>query len=96
MRRIAFLALLILLVAPACMSPRPVAFPDRPVIGRADVPGINTPPRPQPQQCREVARFRCDARCGGFKFDYVSMQCQGEGVKSYCQANGGCKAEAVR
>ncbi len=96
MRRIAFLALLIVLVAPACMSPRPVPFPERPAIGRANVPGINQPPRPQPPQCVEVARFRCDARCGGYKFDYVSVQCAGAGAKSYCQANGGCRAEAAK
>lgn len=94
MRRIAFLALLILLAAPSCVHPpRMVPFPDAPVIGRTNLPTRGQPPRPQPAQCVEVSRFRCDTRCGGFKYDYVSVQCAGERARSYCQANGGCKVE---
>ena len=96
MRRIALIALLIVLAAPSCMTPRQAPFPERPQFGRGGEPGINTPPRPQPPQCTEVARFRCDTRCGGFKYDYVFVQCTGEGVRSYCQANGGCKVEATK
>ena len=96
MRRIALLALLVLLIAPACMGPRLAPFPERPQIGRGDVPGINTPPRPQSPQCVELSRIRCVTNCGGFKYDYVTVQCMGEGVRAYCQANGGCKAETAK
>ena len=97
MRRLAFLALLILLIVAACVyPPRMVMPPDgKPQVGRTNAPSPGNPPRPQPPQCSEVARFRCDAtRCPGFKYDYVSVQCPGDPVRSYCQANGGCKAEA--
>ncbi len=95
MRRIAVLALVIFLLAPACMHPRrPLPYPGGTVIGRSDVPSFGNPPRPQPAQCAEVARFRCSAaHCGGFRYDFVTVQCAGEPIRGYCQANGGCQAK---
>jgi hypothetical protein len=98
MRRVLFIAFLILASAPSCISPG-VRFPDwdRPTAigGVGVIRGARRPvPPPQPVPCREITRVPCDlVHCGGSGFDYVTYRCLGNASPGgRCVSNGGCLA----
>ena len=97
MRRILLTGLLILLIAPACMSPRTAVhdFPAVPGVIVAGSPRMPPQPPPRSTPCRQISRIPCDfIHCNGTGLDYVTLQCAGRGLTGRCEGNGGCRIGA--